>query len=230
MSAMRVSHLLAAALVLSACKTGSDATPPSPSASVSVSVSSPASAAASASAALAGSASGSASATPTEPASASASASPARSFKSIPGTEAGAKQLASEFVKPGADTVALSKQLRPTSADYKSLFDPTTAAKIDAVYSKEWDAGSFVVKPGQGQTDVKIASATVADFKASSPKTKDFPGGYKKIASHLIGTSTIYRLQFVEPGKDAGNSYDGLTYVNGHWALIPKPWRGLDDH
>ena len=35
---------------------------------------------------------------------------------------------------------------------------------------------------------------------------------------------------FVEPGKEQGNSYDGLTYVNGHWILIPKPWRGLDEH
>ena len=22
----------------------------------------------------------------------------------------------------------------------------------------------------------------------------------------------------------------GLVHVNGHWVLIPKPWRGLDDH
>ena len=133
-------------------------------------------------------------------------------------------------MKPGADTAALSKQLRPTSADYKSLFDAATAVKLDAVYSKEWDRGSFVVTPAQGQTEVKVVSATVADFKAATPKTKDFPGGYTKIASHFIGAGTIYRFHFVEPGKEAGNSYDGLTYVNGHWALIPKPWRGLDDH
>ena len=77
---------------------------------------------------------------------------------------------------------------------------------------------------------MKLFSATAADFKNATPKSKDFPSAYKKIASHLIGTQPIYRFQFIEPGKEQGNSYDGLTYVNGHWILIPKPWRGLDEH
>jgi hypothetical protein len=74
---------------------------------------------------------------------------------------------------------------------------------------------------------VLVDAATLAELKAGT--AKDFPSGYKLVASHLIGTSRIYRFRFVEPGKELGNAYDGLTHINGHWVLIPKPWRALDD-
>lgn len=176
-------------------------------------------------------ASASASASPSVSASASAlPPAPPPDFKTFPGTPAGAKALATEFVKPKIDAAALTKQLRPTTADYRAIFDAGAAAKIDAVYSVEWDRGSFVVSARPGQTEVKISSATVADLKAANEKAKDFPSGYAKVSSHLVGNSTLYRFRFVEPGQEQGNSYDGLVHVNGHWVLIPKPWRGLDDH
>jgi hypothetical protein len=179
----------------------------------------------------------SASAPLSAPAPASASASvtaapsaPLADFKAFPGTAAGAKALVSEFVKPGIDAAALTKQLRPTTADYKAIFDASAATRIDATYSPEWDRGTFVVAARPGQTEVKLSAATVADLKANNDKAKDFPSGYVKLASHLVGNTTLYRFRFVEPGQEQGNAYDGLAYVNGHWVLVPKPWRGLDDH
>jgi hypothetical protein len=53
---------------------------------------------------------------------------PAPSLKAFPGTEAGAKALLAEFVKPGADAAGLSAQLRPSLGDYKALFDASLAA------------------------------------------------------------------------------------------------------
>ncbi|MDB4998051.1 MAG: hypothetical protein JWM74_5483, partial [Myxococcaceae bacterium] len=105
-----------------------------------------------------------------------------------------------------------------------------TAAKIDRVYSPEWDKGTFVVSARPGQTEVQMASATVTDLKAKNEKAKALPVPYAIVASHLVGTSTIYAFRFVEPGKNDGNTFDGLVYLNGHWVLIPKPWRGLDTH
>jgi hypothetical protein len=166
------------------------------------------------------------------PASASAPAAPSApppDFKTFAGTAAGAKALVTELAKPGVDAAALTKQLRPTLADYKAVFDAKAAANLDAVYSPEWERGSFVVSARPGQTEVRISSATVADLKANNDKAKEFPGGYAKVASHLVGNATIYRFRFVEPGQEQGMAYDGLVYVNAHWVLIPKPWRGLDD-
>lgn len=53
------------------------------------------------------------------------------STASYPAGEAGAKQLLGEFVKPGANHASLSKGLRPTSADYKTLYDADTAKKLE---------------------------------------------------------------------------------------------------
>lgn len=178
------------------------------------------------------SASASASPLPLPSAAPTASAAPAKlpDLKSFPNTADGAKALVTEFMKPNVDAAALTLLLRPKPADYKAVFDAPTAAKIDAMYSPEWDRGSFVVAARPGQTEVKMSSATVADFKANNAKAKEFPGAYSKITPNLVGASTIYRFRFVEPGQTQGNTYDGLIFVNGHWVLIPKPWRGLDDH
>jgi hypothetical protein len=210
--------LLASLLCAPACSKKSDATAPPPASS-----SPPSSASASASA----SASSSSSSSALAPAPAPAPAPPAN-LQLFPNTPEGAKSLASEFAKPSADTLALSKQLRPTPADYKSLFDAASAAKIDRLYSPAWDKDAFVVAPRQGQTEVQMASATVADLKAKNEKSKALPNAYAIVASHLVGSATIYAFRFVEPGKTDGSTYDGLVFLNGHWVLIPKPWRGLD--
>ncbi|HSO33435.1 MAG TPA: hypothetical protein VLT33_12965 [Labilithrix sp.] len=167
---------------------------------------------------------------PTTATATAAPTAPAPSLKTFPGTEAGAKALLAEFVKPGADTAGLSAQLRPTTADYKAIFDPTLSAKLEKVYTPQWESGAFVVAPKQGQTTVLIDSATVAELKSGAPASKEFPGGYKMVASHLVGAARLYRFKFVEPGKTLGMAFDGLAHVNGHWVLIPKPWRALDDH
>ena len=155
---------------------------------------------------------------------------PAPSLKTFPGTEAGAKALLAEFVKPGADAAGLSAQLRPSLADYKAIFDASLSAKLDKLYTPQWESGAFVVAAKQGQTVVLIDSATVAELKSGAPPAKEFPGGYKMVSAHLVGSARLYRFRFVEPGKTLGMAFDGLAFVNGHWVLVPKPWRALDDH
>src|SRR6185295_19847557 len=48
------------------------------------------------------------------------------------GTEEGAKTLLAQFVAPNADHAALTKSLKPSSADYKALFDQETAPKVES--------------------------------------------------------------------------------------------------
>jgi hypothetical protein len=35
------------------------------------------------------------------------------------------------------------------------------------------------------------------------------------------------RWKFVKPGETIGMAYDGLVFVNGHWAWFPKAWHAL---
>lgn len=149
----------------------------------------------------------------------------ASSAKSYPGTQDGAKALLAEFVKPGADHATLTKALRPTKADYDAVFMPDLAAKADAVYGPAWDGGQMVVAPKAGQTQVLTSSATSDELKNWTGGAAEFAGGWKGVGAQLKPGVTFYRIQFVEPGKDLGMSYDGLAYVNGNWRIFPKPWR-----
>jgi hypothetical protein len=143
-----------------------------------------------------------------------------------PGTEEGAKQLLGEFLKPGADHATLSKQLRPTKDDYKAVYGDA-ADKLAATYDPAWDKGELVLKPNEGQTELKLWSASSDDLKNGTGNANEFPGGYKKVADKLQAGITLYRFKFVKPGEDLGMAFDGLVHVNGHWVIIPKPWRAL---
>ncbi len=146
----------------------------------------------------------------------------------LQGNDDGARALLAQFVAPNADHLALTRSLRPTSADYKTMFDAKTASKIEAAQAKDWDSNKAVIKPKAAQTEIKVWSATGADLAKGTGNAKEFPAGYKKVAKHLAPSVLFFRFKFVEPGKDTGTAYDGLAFVNGHWAIAPKPWRAME--
>jgi len=142
--------------------------------------------------------------------------------------EDGARALLSQFVAPNADHAALTRSLRPTSADYKTLFDAKAAAKIEAAHAKGWDSNKAIIKPKPGQTEIKVWSATGSDLAKGTGNAREFPVGYKKVAKHLAPSVLFFRFKFVEAGKDTGTAYDGLAFINGHWVIAPKPWRAME--
>ena len=144
------------------------------------------------------------------------------------GDEEGAKTLLAQFVAPNADHAALTRSLKPTSADYKALFDEPSAGKIETAQAKQWESGKAAIKPADGQTEVKIAGATGADLASGKGNAKEFPKAYQKIGKHLVPTVTFFRFKFVKPGEDTGTAYDGLAFVNNHWVIAPKPYRALE--
>ncbi len=149
---------------------------------------------------------------------------PATAAKSA-GTADGAQALLGEFVKPGADLVALSKALRPTRADYEAVFTAELAAKAETVYGQTWDSGQLVVAPKQGQTQVLLFSASSEELKTWTGGSAEFPGGWKNVGAQLKPGVRFYRFKFVVPGESLGMAYDGLAFVNGRWRIFPKPWR-----
>ncbi len=143
-------------------------------------------------------------------------------------SEDGARALLEQFVAPHADQLALTRSLRPTSNDYKTLFDAKAAAKIEAAQAKDWDSKRAVIKPKPGQTEIKVWGATGSDIAKGTGNAREFPAGYKTVAKHLSPTVLFFRFKFVEPGKDTGTAYDGLAFINGRWVIAPKPWRALE--
>ena len=141
--------------------------------------------------------------------------------------EEGAKAFLNQFVASNADYAGLTKGLHPATVDYKAMFDASTAGKVESSQAKDWTKAT--IRPGKpGQTEVKVWSATGADLAAGKGNAKEFPEQYKKFGRHLVPTLTYWKFKFVEPGKDVGTAYDGLAFVNGHWAIAPRPWRALE--
>lgn len=136
--------------------------------------------------------------------------------------------LLKQFVKPGADAAALSRNLRPTKADFDAVFDAAASARAQAVYGPAWDQGAMVVKPKPGQTAVLSWGASSEDLKAwRGAAAEHFAGGWKDAAAHLKPGLRFYSFKFVEPGQTLGMAFDGLVKVNGQWRIFPKPWRAL---
>lgn len=149
----------------------------------------------------------------------------------FPGTKDGANSLLQELMKPDADRKKLTMELRPTKEDYRAFYaDDSTADRAEAFYDKLWSGGNAVVGPKEGQTELKLFSATTEDLRDDKGEASQFPTGLTTLAAtnNLKPNLTIYAFKFVKPGESLGMAFEGLTHVNGHWRLFPKPWAFME--
>lgn len=149
----------------------------------------------------------------------------------FPGTKDGARALLAEFLKPDADRKKMTMDLRPTKEDYRAFYaDEATAARAETFFDKMWSSGDAVVAPKDGQTELMLFSATTEQLNAVVPEGEaaQFPTGMQSLASNLKPNLTIYGFKFVKPGETTGMAFEGLTHINGHWRLFPKPWRFME--
>ena len=150
---------------------------------------------------------------------------PAANATGPAGNQAGAKELLSAFLKPGADLKALSAVLKPGSADYAAVFTGDFAAKVEAAHAPMW-ATNPELGPKEGQTELLLDGVSSADIKGWTANAADvLPGGYQGIKDKFQDGLLVYRFKFVKPGETSGMAFDGLVYVNGQWRLFPKPFR-----
>lgn len=146
-----------------------------------------------------------------------------------PGTEDGAKQMLTDL-RTSSDAAGMTKALKPTSADYKAVFTDDFAAKAEKGYEELWNDPKSVIGADPANTELKLFKATTDDIKAWTHDVEmDFPGGYQKVKDDFKPGLTVYRWKYTKPGETLGMAYDGLIYVNGHWAWFPKPWRIAKD-
>jgi hypothetical protein len=123
----------------------------------------------------------------------------------------------------------MTKALKPTTADYRAVFGDN-ASKAESHYEKLWSDPKIKIGASSENTGLLLSKATTEELKSwTGEAMTDFPGGYKRIADKYQPNLTVYRWKYVKPGETSGMAYDGLIYVNGHWAWFPKPWRMLEE-
>jgi hypothetical protein len=146
--------------------------------------------------------------------------------KAAPGSEEEARQLVEAFLKPGADLRALTQALIPTETDVRAVFADPLATGLWASYQEQMGPG-LAFGPKQGQTSSLLVYTTTRALFEQQPVLDEFPGGYKEVLQYFKIDVPIARFKFVEPGETLGLAFAGLTYVNGRWVIMPKPWRSL---
>ncbi|MDB4957904.1 MAG: hypothetical protein JWO36_5473 [Myxococcales bacterium] len=140
------------------------------------------------------------------------------------------KREASAFLLPlgSATPEAIAAALAPRDSDYAAVFAGAAAAQARKGYEAFWKTPPRgLAKPGQ--TEV-VAFALQADALTTDNEfSREFPGGYRKIAARLNPDNVWVSFKFVVPGQTTGMAYDGLVLLAGRWAWFPKPWRVLGD-
>jgi hypothetical protein len=149
------------------------------------------------------------------------------------GADAGlraARSFLSEFLKPGADVVALSLRLRPRDEDYRALYrDPAVAARAVRIYGKLWSEAAFLpIRPAPGETVLEVYGATTDELVRGAGQASRFPSGYRAGATHLRSGLRLYAWGFARPGRAPGVVFDGLYRLGERWIAVPRPWRASD--
>ena len=113
-------------------------------------------------------------------------------------TRTGARALLKQFVSPNADHAALTRSLRPTTSDYKALFDAPGRGE------DRGRAGEGLgLEQGRHQAEARArprsrsGARRGADIAKGDGNAKEFPGGYKK---KIIMVDRNNRSTMFEPG------------------------------
>jgi hypothetical protein len=121
---------------------------------------------------------------------------------------------------------AIIRLLRPEPGDYERVFVGDAAERARVGYTALWNAPPRdLAKPGQ--TVVRALACDAESLRTDNEFSREFPGGYRRIAGYLQPSVVWLRFKFLAPGQSTGMAHDGLVRLDDRWAWFPKPWRIL---
>jgi hypothetical protein len=117
--------------------------------------------------------------------------------------------------------------VKPMDADYAKAFVGAAAESARQAYDAIWKQAGDMQYPESTQTQLICDIAPAGMLAYDNELSRRFPGGYRSIA-HLLDPHRVWvRWKYVRPGETAGMAYDGLAWLDDHWAWFPKPYRVL---
>lgn len=116
--------------------------------------------------------------------------------------------------------------LQPKDEDYDRIFVPEAVEIAQKGYEELWAESPFP-QPQSDQTEILIALGRAEELLSESGIAEVFPGGYQSIAHYLLPDKVWLTWKYVKPGENSGMTYDGLVWLEDHFAWLPKPWKVL---
>jgi hypothetical protein len=142
----------------------------------------------------------------------------------LPDIREKAKAVLDRLRGPAVDEVVES--LRPRPGDYARVFDAAVVDHVRAHYEAMWAAPPPLRIP-RARTQMRASASIAAMLNSGDFARRQFPGGYRQVVSFLQPFRVWIVWKFVEPGKTSGTSFDGLVWVDDHFAWFPRPWKAL---
>ena len=128
----------------------------------------------------------------------------------------------------GPNNALADELIRPRPGDYQRVFIPAMAEALQRAYEPFWIRRQMGPRPKPTQSQVRLSIATTEDLRAGNDRAHPFPEGYQKVARYFVPGRVWIRWKFVEPGATMGMAYDGLVWIDDHWAWFPKPWKAVN--
>lgn len=126
-----------------------------------------------------------------------------------------------------AEALALTQTLAPRPGDYERVFLGDAAEKARQGYRELW-AAPVAPLPREGQTSLLVTGALAAELSLDTERARSFAGGWARAASKLAPELVWFTWRYTRPGERVGMAWDGLVWVDDHWAWFPKAWRVIE--
>jgi len=122
---------------------------------------------------------------------------------------------------------ALIRSLQPRADDWAKVWVPNFADSMRAGYESLWqNPPPMGVAGDKSQLDAYFAMSQM--FSYPNPFTERFPGGYRRIGPALQPDRLWIAWRYHRFDEAAGHFFDGLVWIDDHYAWFPKPWRILE--
>jgi hypothetical protein len=137
----------------------------------------------------------------------------------------GVEPMLKQLVMPAGRE--LVEHLRPRTGDYESVFSSATVDRARKAYESFWSRPVELERSSSQQTDVLVFAAPAGMLRGPNDLSRNFPAGYQAIAKELKPERVWLAWKYVKPGETSGMAYDGLVWIDDHWAWFPRPYRVL---
>lgn len=111
---------------------------------------------------------------------------------------------------------------QPRDDDFARVFAASLVETATAAYTAMWK-GPIEITAKPEQTEMLLR----AERSENLHSAETFPGGYKQVAPQLLPGRIWLAWKYVRPQETMGMAYDGLVWLDDHFAWFPKPWRLL---
>lgn len=133
--------------------------------------------------------------------------------------------LLARFADPSTDRAALVAELMPRSGDFAKAFRADIAPQVEQAFAALMQSGLPEIDPQPGQTQVSVHACPAGFLGQKNPLSAPFPSEYASLAPYLIRKRVWLVWHYTQPGATDGITYNGLVFLDDHWAWFPKPYQ-----